>query len=200
MRIVNFGCGAEGSYDHLNVDGSVTVLLARLPIPAWAFGRRAQFIAAIRKNRVKYGTASRLRFPPASLDAFYTSHTLEHLSRHDCEELLQRVHKWLKPNGILRVVLPDLRAMAAAYLKGEVDADRFISNTKLRDLHRRRFAFLDHIEHRWMYDCDSFMALLGRIGYREVQRSEFCSSRSRELAALDISSRKPVSFYVEALK
>src|SRR5579871_71209 len=109
MRIVNFGCGAEGSYDHLNVDGSVTVLLARLPIPAWAFGRRAQFIAAIRKNHVKYGTASRLRFPPASLDAFYTSHTLEHLSRHDCEELLQRVHKWLKPNGILRVVLPDLR-------------------------------------------------------------------------------------------
>ncbi len=48
MTIVNFGCGADPSPGCVNVDGSLTVLLARLPIPASLFGARARFVAAIR--------------------------------------------------------------------------------------------------------------------------------------------------------
>jgi predicted SAM-dependent methyltransferase len=201
MIIANFGCGADPAPHCLNIDGSLTVILARLPVPARLFGSRMGFVTAVRDCHVKFGTARRLRFADASLDAFYTSHTLEHLSRAGCEDVVGRVRQWLKPGGVLRVVLPDLRQMAADYLSGKLDADEFVLNTRLvrPQSHGLRLP-LDHAEHLWMYDSDSFIALLQRFEYRDIQVSSFRSSRLTELAKLDVAAREYGSFYVEAIR
>jgi trans-aconitate methyltransferase len=199
MTVVNFGCGAAPGRDCLNIDGSPTVLLARLPIPARLFGERARYVAAIRNYKVKFATARRLRFKNHSLDAFYTSHTLEHLPRGECEDLLCRLYNWLKPGGMLRVVLPDLKSLAASYASGDIDADTFVTHTHLADS-RAQIISLGYSVHRWMYDRDSFIALLERLRYRNVHESSFGVSGLPQLAALDVEARREGSFYVEALK
>lgn len=43
-----------------------------------------------------------------SLEAIFTSHMLEHLSRPEAKELLSDCHRWLKPKGELWISVPDL--------------------------------------------------------------------------------------------
>ncbi len=177
------------------------MLLARLPLPAAAFGSRAGFVRVLRANRIRYGTVSRLTFPESFLDGFYASHVLEHLSKHDCEDLLLRVHKWLKPSGVLRVVLPDLRRSAKAYVGGVVDASQFIAATYLaRDGLKWWELFLGHSQHRWMYDAASFSKLLADLRFREIQECEMNQGSLPALSCLDIPSRRAESFYIEARK
>ena len=202
--IVNFGCGANPAPDDgecINIDGSLTVLLARLPIPSAIFGSRAGFVRMLRSTKVRYGTARHLRLKASSLDGFYASHVLEHLPRKDCEDLLSRVLKWLKPTGVLRVVLPDLHRSAEAYVEGTMDAAQFVAATRLaRDRMTWWDAALGHSQHRWMYDAASFSKLLTDIGFRRVMECKMGESRMPEMGRLDIPSRQSESFYIEAGK
>lgn len=202
--IVNFGCGANPAPDdssYVNIDGSLTVRLARLPLPATAFGSRADFVRVIRANRIHYGTARHLEFPNDSLDGFYASHVLEHLSTADCEDLVSRVRCWLKPSGVLRVVLPDLKRTAQSYVAGEIDASRFIAGTYLaaNSLHWWEIVF-GHSRHRWMYDAASFTQLLQKLDFGAIQECKMHQGLLPALSCLDIPSRESESFYVEACK
>jgi predicted SAM-dependent methyltransferase len=176
------------------------VLLARLPVPAKLFGQRARFVATVRDYKIKFGTARGMQFADDSLDAFYTSHTLEHLAHKDCENLLRRVRAWLKPDGLLRVVLPDLKHFACSYISGKSDADSFVANTQLGTEVAEGVISVGHSPHLWMYDYDSFAGLLARLGYRDIQRSSFGTSILSQLASLDIETRRDGSFYVESVK
>ncbi len=51
---------------------------------------------------------------PASLDAVWSSHNLEHLYEHEIPDALSGFHRALKPDGFVLVTCPDLEAVAAA--------------------------------------------------------------------------------------
>jgi hypothetical protein len=202
--IVNFGCGANpapGNSGYVNIDGSLTVRLSKLPLPAAAFGQRADFVRVIRANDIRYASASRLRLPANSIEGFYASHVLEHLPTRECEDLLVRVLGWLKPSGVLRVVLPDLKLFAESYVAGATSASQFVASTHLAEdgLHWLEMAF-GHSQHRWMYDAASFSQILVRLGFRDVQQHSFGQGRLPALSCLDIPSRQVESFYLEATK
>jgi predicted SAM-dependent methyltransferase len=202
--IVNFGCGANpapSTSDNISIDGSLTVLLARFPLPAAAFGSRADFVRVIRTSRIRYGTARRLKLPKESVDGFYTSHVLEHLSTLECEDLLRQVRTWLKPSGVLRVVLPDLMRFARSYVAGTTDAPQFVASTNLSADGRHWWEILlGHSQHLWMYDAASFRQVLARLDFREIEECELGQGRSSALNSLDIPSRRAESFYIEAIK
>jgi hypothetical protein len=202
--IVNFGCGANpaaSSPGIINIDGSLTVLLARLPLPATIFGSRTDFVRMIRASRIRYGTARHLKLPEGSLEGFYASHVLEHLSTRECEDLLRRVRTWLKPSGVLRVVLPDLMRFARAYVAGTTDAPQFVASTHLSADGRHGWeVLLGHSQHRWMYDAASFSQLLARADFREIKECALGQGRSPTLNCLDIPSRQAESFYIEAIR
>lgn len=93
MRLLNLGCGTSLHPDWVNVDmvpGAPGVIAVDL--------------------------AAELPFAAGSFDAVYCSHLLEHLAPDAAATLLRRIHGVLRPGGILRVVVPDLEAMARAYL------------------------------------------------------------------------------------
>jgi len=198
--IVNFGCGAYPGEGCINIDHSITVLLAGLPFPARFFGARAGFVQAARDFRIRRGAARRISFPECSLDGFYASHVLEHLSKDDCERLLINVRRWLKPTGVLRVVLPDLRRLAESYLSGNFSADHFVRKTYLAPEARRPWQAFGGVRHLWMYDASSFMAMLRRIDFSDIEETRYGKSRLSGLGKLDLEVRDYESFYVEAGK
>lgn len=56
-------------------------------------------------------------FPDKSMDVVYHSHVLEHISCEHVSGFIRECHRVLKENGIIRVVVPDLEAIARNYLK-----------------------------------------------------------------------------------
>jgi predicted SAM-dependent methyltransferase len=109
--------------------------------------------------------------------------------RRDCENLLLRVRRWLKPSGVLRVVLPDLKRIAKSYVGGTTDASRFVASTHLAEDGLGSWQILfGHIQHRWMYDAASFSQVLAKLGFREIKDCEMNQGRLPALNCLDIPS------------
>lgn len=55
-------------------------------------------------------------FEDNSFDLVYHSHVLEHFSKEDGEKLISECFRVLKPNGVLRIAIPDLEIIAKKYL------------------------------------------------------------------------------------
>ena len=56
------------------------------------------------------------------VDEFYWSHVIEHIPVACIYSVIQKMYKKLKPNGILRTVCPDMKAICKAYLDGNEEA------------------------------------------------------------------------------
>lgn len=55
-------------------------------------------------------------FPDESFDLVYHSHVLEHLPKAEAEPFIKECSRVLRPQGVLRVVVPDLEQIARMYL------------------------------------------------------------------------------------
>jgi predicted SAM-dependent methyltransferase len=126
----------------------------------------------------------RLAVSDSSADGVFCSHTLEHLSSQDVDRALQEALRILKPGGVFRIVVPDLRWRAEAYLrqaaaKDERAADQFLSSTMLGEKRRARTlaaiarTMFGNSAHRWMFDFASLARRLTSIGFVDVRRCEF---------------------------
>lgn len=56
-------------------------------------------------------------FQDNSVDLIYTCHVLEHFKRRDINKVLTEWKRVLKPNGTLRVSVPDFKALCNVYTK-----------------------------------------------------------------------------------
>ncbi|WP_373540794.1 methyltransferase domain-containing protein [Chamaesiphon sp.] len=93
MKLLNFGCGHTFHQDWINID-----LVSTSPeVRGYD----------IRKN---------FPYPNDYFDACYSSHVIEHMNRHECVSVISECYRILKPQGIVRVVVPDLESIARAYL------------------------------------------------------------------------------------
>lgn len=93
MTLVNIGCGAVYHRDWVNLDF----------VPnSRAVGR--------------CDVLNLLPFAEGSVDAVYHSHLLEHLDADHGGLFLRECYRVLKPNGVIRVVVPDLEQIATQYL------------------------------------------------------------------------------------
>jgi hypothetical protein len=182
----------------LNIDGSPTVLPAVAPSYRCLWFPK-EFVAAVRQHEVRYGLGRTIAFAYRSLDGFYTSHTLKRVARGQCVCLLSKVRRWLKPSGVLRVSLPDLRRFSALYAEGEFDADKFIQSLHLAiDELPWWKMILGHACHRWMSDALSFSKLLSQLGYINVRQRAYGEGKVPAVTQLDLPERRSESFYIEA--
>jgi predicted SAM-dependent methyltransferase len=94
MRYLNLGCGSRFHPDWINLDIKSSVKEVK---------------AHNLKNGIPYATST--------IDVIYHSHLLEHFSRDEALILLRECYRVLKPDGIIRVVVPDLEQIALTYLQ-----------------------------------------------------------------------------------
>jgi len=71
---------------------------------------------------IKHDLRRGLPFPDESFDAVYGSHVLEHLEPEAGANLLRECRRVLSPQGIVRIVVPDLEAIAKLYLESLAQA------------------------------------------------------------------------------
>ena len=97
---LNLGCGRRYHSDWTNVD----------------FKSTGEGVIAHNLNQ-------NIPFPDESFDVVYHSHLLEHFSRSNAEIFLKECYRVLRPQGVLRVVVPDLEQIARTYLTALEKAD-----------------------------------------------------------------------------
>lgn len=137
------------------------------------------------------------------MDTIYSSHMLEHLDRAEAQSFLAECRRVLRPGGILRLAVPDLRNAAYQYLRLS-DADGFLRHLQF-DLDkprgpaaRLRRMLTGGRGHHWMYDRDSLLALVEGAGFVEVELVGEGRTGIADPGGLDLNEREADSFCLEA--
>jgi SAM-dependent methyltransferase len=188
---VQFGCGpGPVPRDWINFDASPTVRISRVPLIGKLLTRgRVEF-----DKQTKFGDVVKgLPIENGSCDAVYSSHVLEHLPRADVRVALDNTLRILRPGGVFRVVLPDLRFMSTEYLERRLSADQFVTELHMGMANggrrQRLFDALGNSRHLWMWDETSLSELLGAAGYVHVRRAVFGDRRDELFAGVECEDR-----------
>lgn len=94
MKYLNVGCGYRFHPDWNNID----------------FVSTGQGVIA-------HNLTQGIPFSDSSFDVIYNSHFLEHLPKSEAEPFLKECYRVLRPQGVLRLVVPDLEEVVHTYLK-----------------------------------------------------------------------------------
>ncbi len=173
---VHYGCLFCAPETWLNFDASPTLRFERIPMLGRLYTKNQRRFPP----NVRYGDIVKgLPVPPASCQALYCSHVLEHLALADCRTALKNSHSYLRTGGVFRMVLPDLEALTRTYLAdgGWDAAHRFMKESMLGFEERQRglrglfFSWLGNSRHLWIWDYRSLEHELQQIGFKNIRRA-----------------------------
>jgi len=194
----------------VNIDFSVYLRVRRAPVISAAAGtllrgaRREQF-RQIDKTIVVHDLRRGIPATTASVDVVYHSHVLEHIDRSHVAAFFGEIHRVLRPDGIHRVVVPDLELLARTYLDSVENAKRAPSAQERHDasvgrmieqmVRREPFGtsqqgsvarwlentFLGDARkrgetHQWMWDQVNLSAALTGAGFHSIRRVDHTTS------------------------
>jgi hypothetical protein len=69
------------------------------------------------------------QLPPATYDAVYCSHNLEHYTRRDAAKVVKGFRHVLRPDGLVEVIVPDLGALFKRVVEEKLDIDDVLYNS-----------------------------------------------------------------------
>ena len=100
-------------------------------------------------------------YKPNSVDEIYASHVLEHFGRWEYKNVLSRWFEILKPNGILKLAVPDFNSITEYYLKTK----------DLKSLMGMLYGGQDYDEnfHHVIFDFNTLSQDLKDIGFKSTQ-------------------------------
>ena len=112
-------------------------------------------------------------FNDNSVDLIYCSHALEYFDRIEALRVLKEWYRVLKKNGVLRIAVPDFRAIVKVYQKYEDLEHQGI----LGPLYGRMVVNTGDGEkilyHKTVYDFDSLKKLLESVGFKNVKNYDW---------------------------
>tara|TARA_A100001234_G_scaffold220791_1_gene234606 strand:+ start:1724 stop:2350 length:627 start_codon:yes stop_codon:yes gene_type:complete len=191
MKNYHIGCGYTIGKSWLNYDSSPIAFIHQIPILSQ--------ILRINKIRfpkgVMYGNIVNKKFcKNDTADNIYCSHVLEHVSYIDAKKMLKNIYEMLKPDGILRIVVPSLKSRIERYNQDN-DANKFMNslgcvreNESMNLIYKFRFIF-GGSRHRWMYDENSLHQELQQAGFKLIRSCEFGDSNLEIFSEVEEESR-----------
>ncbi|WP_304370720.1 class I SAM-dependent methyltransferase [uncultured Helicobacter sp.] len=131
--------------------------------------------------------------PNDVFDGVFTEHVLEHFYIDDARALLKEIYRILKPNGTLRLSVPDLGFRIQEYLKDKQnDSTKAYASEHIRKLTQEYLHLSVWDYERLYYECE-------RIGFVDIALSQFGNGRDKNLI-FDLKEREYETLYVEASK
>jgi predicted SAM-dependent methyltransferase len=210
---INIGCEQTLTRSWRDFDNSLSVQLSKIPcLPELLLklkivhGSQYEFMRFARENDLEYADATRcLRVQDGSVGVLYSSHMLEHLDRNKANRFLKEASRVLRPGGIIRIVVPDLKKQVEQYNESG-DADAFIQSTQLcmprssSVPHRLHLLLVGARNHQWMYDGNSLSRLLQSHGFVKTELMPAAQTKILDHEPLDLQERASESVCVEAEK
>lgn len=141
-----------------------------------------------------------------SVSGVFTEHCLEHILWEKTDFVLGECFRILRPNGTLRIIVPD----GELYLAGYTDLMRKQTDVALpyaaEDVYKNLYSPIMSVNrifrahgHLFIYDFYSLRLLLEKNGFIEIKKESYLSGRDSKLL-VDTQSRKVESLYVECSK
>ena len=212
---INVGCGMSPTKGWKNFDNSWSIRLASKPIVVSmlkALGglksTQLEYIEFARERNIHIHWADASKHLPLadnSVDNLYSSHMLEHLDRQKAQSFLKEAKRVIKPGGIIRIVVPDLRLLVDDYIKNG-DANEFMIKLKMYKvmpgslIEKLKYLFVGDRHHQWNYDADSLSSLLKISGFENTSVLKVGSTTISHPGSLDLYERAEQSLYIEAKK
>jgi SAM-dependent methyltransferase len=112
-----------------------------------------------------------------AVDLIYASHVLEHFGRHEVGKVLAEWRRVLRPGGVLRLAVPDFRAVVELYEKEGLQSGYSGLVGLICGGQRDPLDF-----HKIIFDKPFLSYLLLQAGFREVREWDW---RATEHAAVD---------------
>jgi len=198
---LHLGCGPVTPTGWVNVDYFIGARLARIPL----LGSLLRRLTTIEWSARITIHDLRRPFPwaDASASAIYSAHTLEHLTRAEGSHFLRECRRVLQPGGVLRIAVPDLRAIVDAYTKGHIPAVDFLDRLGVstdvpgEERWKRLLAPFVRFPHRCMYDAEGLLAALRDAGFDARPHAPFVS-RIPDVRDVEDTTRAEDSLIVEA--
>ena len=208
--MINAGSGPADPRPWINIDGSWQARLAGHRWLARAGSRLLGTDVGHWPGGVRYRDVRRgLGYPDGSVAVVYASHMLEHLYRDEALRFLEDVHRALMPDGVCRIVVPDVEQIVHWYLahqrepietRRESSSDVLMGLMLLRPKRAGngsgplRFArrLADLHEHKWMYDREGLVALFREAGFRGPSPRAFLDSAIPRAALEQVEQRERV--------
>ena len=195
---VQYGCGWDAPAGWLNFDASYTLRVERVPLMGKWLSRWLKGNPELFPPGVRYGDVVRgLPLADGACVGVYCSHVLEHLSLEECRAALRETRRLLRPQGVFRLVLPDLAQMVSAYREDSdaqaavrfMDACGMAERVVPRSAVRRVLLAFSRARHRWLWDYPALQAELEAAGFGEVRRARLGDSVDPAFAAVERAER-----------
>lgn len=156
-----------------------------------------------KKNLLKREWESDFRYPlncsDNTFDGIFTEHTVEHFYPDDVKKLLAELFRVLKPDGLIRITVPDLEKYIDFYNKEHknIQLNKFKEHystgcSAIRNATQNYFHFST-------WDFEELKKNLEEVGFKSVKKMEFGITQNEKLN-LDLEERAWETLYVEAIK
>jgi hypothetical protein len=145
------------------------------------------------------GDASNIPLEDRSCQTIFNSHMFEHIPHVKLENILIEFNRVLEKDGILRILTPDLKRIAKAYVETD---EEFFKKAKEEDesirtdlgyggmfmnfvvspgqdtalLNRQLTEFISGYAHIYLYDFEMLEILLKNCGFSSITQKSFCVS------------------------
>ena len=194
---LHLGCFDQPLDGWINTDITPHIWVSRIPFAAkflYSVGmmsskRLEQHQAGIFRQIKYLNLSKKFAYPSNSLAAIFTSHVLEHLyppvALRCCGECL----RVLRPNGVLRIAVPDLDRMVRGY--DAADPESFLQEMLQYGVGA------DKNSHHWHYNYTNLSSHLLKLGFSRVTRCDYRIGRCPDVDRID---SRPESLFVEAFK
>ncbi len=144
-----------------------------------------------------------LPFDDNSADFIFNEHFLEHLTAEEGQRSLKDFLRVLKPNGVMRVAMPDLATMVTTYLDPnwkerlgpylkKYRLDFIETRAELLNINFRAWG------HKWLYDWEELERRLKQAGGKNIVQAKIYISSHPELC--DLETRGASTLVAEVCK
>lgn len=138
-----------------------------------------------------------------SVDLIYASHVFEYFDREEAKTVLKEWNRILKPGAVLRIAVPNFKALAEMYTDGKIKLSQVLGPV---------FGKMEMgdtvIYHKTTYDFESLSEVLKSAGFRDIktynwrttEHSDYDDHSQAYIPHMDKENGTLISLNVECIK